>query len=153
MYKTRRLALPKSPSTVTEIEEAFKIDFIRRYYGMTRRHNVEHKSDFFKHAFECDDFAFCVFASDDIIKAIEENEPIETRKLYADGTFKITPIGIFSQVLIVFCELHETVRFLSFLFESFFKFNFKHFINFNYFLFSQLIHLFQVLFLSRLVFL
>lgn len=131
MYTARQKALPKSPTNAIEIEEAFRNEYVHKNYGMTRRFNADEKRDFFKHAFECDDFAYCVFASDDVIKAITENVPIENRNLFADGTFKITPIGIFKQVLILFCKINESVSFfLIELFTYFFKCNILKFANF-----------------------
>lgn len=109
MYKARNQALPKSPKTAEEIIDAFNNGYIMETYGTTKRANNDDKRSFFKHAFGCEDYSFCVFASDNIIDAITNNVPIANRKLYADGTFKITPDGVFKQVLIVFGELNECV--------------------------------------------
>lgn len=72
---------------------------------MTYRKKEEEKSTFYKYAYECEEYAFCVFASDDVIRAIEENVDVSERKLYCDATFKICPMGVFKQVLIVFGEI------------------------------------------------
>lgn len=109
--QARRAALPKGAKTVQEIIDAFEKDFIRETYGFTYRPNInDTKSAFFKHAYECAEFAFCVFSSDDIVKAIEQNVEVSQRRLYSDATFKIVPVGIFKQLLIVFCELLGYVR-------------------------------------------
>lgn len=109
MYKARNKSLPKAPKTVEDIQEAFKLDFVMEKYGTTQRTKEHEKRPFFKHAYECEEYAFCVFASDDVINAITENVPENKRRIYADGTFKITPYGIFKQILIVFGELNESV--------------------------------------------
>lgn len=111
MYTARRKALPKSPTSVDEIESVFKKEYVLQNYGMTHRQNSDDQTLFFKSAQQSGDAAFCVFASDDVINAFLQHQSDDKRKIYADGTFKITPIGIFKQVLIIYCEIHECVSF------------------------------------------
>lgn len=62
--------------------------------------------EFFRGFYEVDGFSYCVFASADIVKEIEENtKTMERKTLYVDGTFKICPKGILNQVLIMFADL------------------------------------------------
>lgn len=103
--RARRDALPKSAKTVQEVIDAFNKEYVYATYGMTHRSNDEEKTPFFKGAYECAEYSFCVFASDDIVKAIEQNVDVSQRKLYCDGTFKICPMGEFKQVVIVFCDI------------------------------------------------
>lgn len=69
---------------------------------------------FYETAFECKDFAYCIFASDNIIDGIQKHIPIEKRKYLMDATFKICPFGVFNQFLIVYIEHLEEVHFLNF---------------------------------------
>lgn len=103
--KSRRKSLPTTPQTVAEINDAFKLNQVQQNFGMTERSADERSTPFFKGAVECDSYSFCVFASNDAVKAIQENTEESKRKLYADGTFKICPVGPFKQVLIIFAEL------------------------------------------------
>lgn len=107
--QARRSALPKTAKTVEEINNAFKVPYIWETYGRTYRTNEEEKTPFFKHAYKGPDFSFCIFASDDIMKAIQENVDVSERKLYADGTFKICPMGDFKQVVMLFADLNGYV--------------------------------------------
>lgn len=108
-HKVHRAALPKTPSKVSDINKLFEIPHVLQNYGMTKRISKEPPNipptKFFDHAYECDEFAFCIFSSKDIIKAVLEHTEKDERKLFADGTFKICPMGDFSQVLIIFAEL------------------------------------------------
>lgn len=88
-------------------------------YGMTYRKNAKNETQFFKYAFECNEYSFCVFASDDVINSILSNFDVSIRKIYADVTFKICPIGIFTQALIVFGEIFGYVRSLKIFLKSF----------------------------------
>lgn len=105
MSKARRKGLPSNVTTSKEILDAFEIPYVKEMYGSTLRSNEAEKSTFFKHAYECADFSFCVFSSDDIVKYIEANVPVSERKIFSDATFKVCPFGQFKQLLIVFCEL------------------------------------------------
>lgn len=79
---------------------------VRDKYGRAERADSTNQIEFFRGAYEVDDGAYCVFASEDIIKDIKSNtEDIERKTLYADGTFKICPRGNFKQVLILFSDL------------------------------------------------
>lgn len=109
LNKVRQAALPKTPSTIADIDKLFKTPNIHVNYGMTKRTSHDEQppktSQFYDHSYECADFAYCVFSSKDVIKAILDNTEVNERKLFADATFKICPIGPFKQVLIVFGEL------------------------------------------------
>lgn len=50
-------------------------------------------------------YAYCIFASNDVVNTIKEYTAPENLKLYADGTFEICPQGQFSQVLIIYADL------------------------------------------------
>lgn len=131
MYAARQRTFPKTPTNVTEINEAFeKNEHIQETYGMTKRIDEEMKTKFFKGAIEDKNYAACIFASDDIVKSILATSKSDERLLYADATFSITPIGIFKQVLVVFASIYTYV---SYFLKNFF--------------FEQLTNIFQSLFL------
>lgn len=44
---------------------------------------------FFKHAIQSEDYAMCIFASQDIINAININIEVKDRQLFMDGTFEV----------------------------------------------------------------
>lgn len=115
LRKARREALPKSPTNAAQINEIYQNDFVRETYGMTLRakpkdgEGVSKSSKFFKYAYECKDFSYCVYASDDIINAILSCSDATERSLYGDATFRICPLGIFKQILILFGEINGHV--------------------------------------------
>lgn len=116
--KARRAALPKSPQTVEEINKLFETEHVRNTFGRTKRAEVEGETTqgamFFKRAYACNAYADCIFASDDVVNAIQQNTEPTQRKIFADATFKICPIGQqFKQVLILFGELLGHVSAMS----------------------------------------
>lgn len=136
MYVARQKAFPKSPKNVDEIIEAFtNNEYIRTNFGLTKRGGGDDdepeknpKTAFFKGAIESKEYSACFFASDDIIEAIKNTSVNSERLLYADATFKITPIGIFKQVLVLFADIYTYVIEISIKFNSptffIFKFHF-----------------------------
>lgn len=101
LQKIRQKTLPKSPKDVSEIVKSFSSDFVKKHYGTTLRESDEKKTEFFKHAFQCDEYAFCIYASDDIIHAINKEILVKKRQYFMDETFKVCPMGIFEQLLII----------------------------------------------------
>lgn len=100
--------IPKTPTTSSEIIAAYAKEKIKECYGMTKQDGKDPdklKSKlFFKYAYESKAFSYCIFASDNIISAIEKHIPVERRKYLMDATFKVCPYGIFNQLLIVYIE-------------------------------------------------
>lgn len=101
LHKIRNKVLPKSPNNVEEINSIFENENILMEYGYTSRKDVEDQTVFFRTAQAYNGFSYCVFASADIVEAIKANISPGNRTYYVDGTFKITPIGAFVQVLIL----------------------------------------------------
>lgn len=92
LTKIRAKALPSSPNNADEITKIFESEFVRKHYGETLRKNEEEKTMFFKHATQSEDYAMCIFASQDIINAINVNIEVQDRQLFMDGTFKVREI-------------------------------------------------------------
>lgn len=95
---------PESPKTTEEITKYFADPSIIATTGQTSRGQSETTSSFFKHAFEIEDYSFCLFASDDVID-IMNAIPVDERTLFCDGTFKICPYGPFKQLLILSIDI------------------------------------------------
>lgn len=76
--------IPKTPTTSSEIIAAYAKEKIKECYGMTKQDGKDPdklKSKlFFKYAYESKAFSYCIFASDNIISAIEKHIPVERRK-------------------------------------------------------------------------
>lgn len=85
-------------------------------YGKTERRDNEDAeyamptTEFYKHSFQGADYGFSIFSSDDIVNAVKANIPETKRRYYFDGTFKITPLGVFMQVLIISIDFLGQVR-------------------------------------------
>lgn len=108
LLQIRRHALPKSPTTSAEITAVYEDKFVQDNYGLTLR-NEGKRTNFFKHAFECADFSYCIFASDDVIDAALSNVDVGDRKIYMDGTFRVCPMGKFQQLLIIYVNIFGQV--------------------------------------------
>lgn len=104
---------PPSPKSVAEILAFFSDESIQNTIGMTLRDENEATTPLFKHAFECEAYSFCVFASDDIINIIKAKIPAE-RNFFLDGTFKICPNGIFKQLLVISVDISSQVCLFEF---------------------------------------
>lgn len=116
MSKARRAALPKDAKRASEIVAAMKEPYVRHNFGMTLRHQPTNgeepkteSSIFFRTAFECEEYSFCIFAAEDVIETIKAKTEADNRTLFADGTFKVCPNGQFSQLLIIFADIYGHV--------------------------------------------
>lgn len=112
LLKISSSTLPKSPKTCAEIIDALENENVVLSYGMTQQNgeNVDGLSSkpFFKKAFECKDFAYCIFVSDNIVDGIKKI-PVARRNFLMDATFKVCPFGQFNQLLIIYVEHLEEV--------------------------------------------
>lgn len=107
----------KSPKTIDEINECFQDEYVIDEYSISM-FKPEEKKLIFKHAFECKDYSYCIFASDAIINMMTEHIPENTRILYLDATFKVVPLGDFSfkQLLIIHIDYLDKVSILKFVY-------------------------------------
>lgn len=101
--RIRQKQFPLPPKNVTEINDAFANHEIMNEFGMSNHTN---SSPFFKTAFECLEYKYCILASDAIIDLITENIPEANREYFMDATFRIVPNtnGIFNQLLIIYVQ-------------------------------------------------
>lgn len=96
---------PKMPKTSNEISDAFKNEAIYNEYGLN-----EHKTEPFyidtvdKNPF----YSFTVFASMQVVKMIQQFLP-DNRKYLMDGTFDVTPLGCYAQLLVIYIEFKNDV--------------------------------------------
>lgn len=104
---------PESPKNINEITEFFGHPSIKSTIGQTLRNENERTTELFKHAFECEDFSYCVFASDDVIDIIE-TIIIDERMYFCDGTFRVCPYGEFTQLLVLSTDICGQVIYLYF---------------------------------------
>lgn len=104
VYRARNTNLPQNAQDVPSIIEAYS-----RPNTMSKFGNTASGNSFYKTAYSCEAFSYCIFASDDIIKMFEEGIPIERRIFLMDANLKIRPIGIFNQMLIIYVSYLDTV--------------------------------------------
>lgn len=67
---------------------------------------------FFKRGYSCEQFSYCVFASDEIIEEYEAAIPVERRQFLMDATFKICPFGKINQIFIIYIAYLDSVNIL-----------------------------------------
>lgn len=121
MCKYRAQAVPKNPQSVQEVNDLFATPNVLQNYGMTLRYAPTNDDEpkvapsiFFRTAYECDEYGFCIFAAKDTIDTIvEKTQNLGRKTIFADGTFKICPVGKYNQVLIMFIDLFGYVSKLS----------------------------------------
>lgn len=105
MLRIRNSKIPKPPTNVHEVIEAYEIEIVIEHYSRTKHQNE--KYEFYKGSYECDDFSYSYFASDHVMNNIREHIPEDQRNFLMDATFKICPLGKFYQLLIIyvgFCD-------------------------------------------------
>lgn len=107
LRKIRSKTFPSSPKSCSEIIEIFASDTIYKKYGVSKG---EEPLKFYRGTIENDEYSFCVFASEKIIKFINEKVPMNERKILLDATFKTVPVGCFTQLLIIHIQYINHVR-------------------------------------------
>lgn len=104
----RREKYGKAPSTAEEIRLEFQKQEIFEDLGKSRHreHDV-----FFNNIQIEPNFCNCLFSSSKSISLIREHIREQDRFYLMDGTFRITPRGIFQQVLIIHLQYRQKVGF------------------------------------------
>lgn len=100
--RSRSANLPSSVLDAAQINESFAKPEPLAMYGTTQS---GHR--FFRTAYSCPDFSYCVFASPNVIRWIELRIPANNRRYLMDATFKICPFGVFNQLLIIHVSYAE----------------------------------------------
>lgn len=122
---------PSSPKTVEDINEYFNHPMIISTVAQTLRGENEETTKFFKHAARTEDFAYCLFASDDVIKILN-TIPVEERYLFGDATFHSVPHGEFRQMMILSVDIcGQVIYFILFKMPLFDFTNFVSFYTFS----------------------
>lgn len=96
---------PKTPLTSKGILEAFEDDAIYNKYGLNLRKT---EPFYFGTVDKSPLYSFTVFASMQVVKMIKKYIP-ENRKYLMDGTFDVTPLGCYSQMLVIYVEFKNDV--------------------------------------------
>lgn len=104
-YKSK--TFPSSPLNGVGVLEVFKQEHINKSFGLSR-HDVPNQ--FYKGTQVTAAFENTFFASDEVIEMIKKNIPRGERNYLMDATFKIVPIGSFTQLLIIYVEYLGKVR-------------------------------------------
>lgn len=121
LQKIKKGALPKTPKTVKEIVDAFKKAEVIDSYGSTLQtvdldgNLLPEKHRFFDTAFECKEYAYCIFTSKQTVELIENNLKAKNRHVLMDATFRVTPVGPFKQLLILYIRKHKKVIIKNFI--------------------------------------
>lgn len=69
--------MPPAPKSIADIEMAFSDDNVKQLYGQTKHLQNPELNQFYRTTYECDEFAYTVFASQRIIDIIG-HYPIQT---------------------------------------------------------------------------
>lgn len=94
----RKQKYGKPPKNGEEIKEEFNKPNVYQNLGLSLHHE---RGTFFNTMQITDTFENCIFSSSKSISLILENTTESSRFFLMDGTFRVTPRGIFQQVLIL----------------------------------------------------
>lgn len=94
----RKLKYGKAPTSGEEIRAEFQKPDVLKDLGMSKHRE---NGPFFNHLQIDANFTNCIFSSAKAISLVMENIDEKDRFFLMDGTFRITPRGIFQQVLIL----------------------------------------------------
>lgn len=112
LLKIRSKVFPQNPQTYEAVKNAMQSENILKTFGYTKGPSPKL---FFKGIFKASDEnsenneCYCIFASDDIMQLIHENIDVHRRQYFTDATFKVCPLGLFNQLLMIYVGYMETV--------------------------------------------
>lgn len=102
LFRRRNEFIPPNAKNVEDIVDAYNQEEILNEFGTSKV-----MGRFFKTAFQCDEFSYCLFASDTIVDRVSNRIPVDQRVFLMDATFKIVPFGQFNQILIIYAAYME----------------------------------------------
>lgn len=98
---------PRKPETLSDVIEAYEDQAIMWKYGL----NLRQTERFYITTVQEESFAFTLFASIQVMSLIESHIPPENRNYSMDGTFDMTPLKCFYQLLMIHIEFGKSVSF------------------------------------------
>lgn len=104
---TTKKRRPKNVKTPAAIADEFKNSETFTDFGLNLR-ETEH---FYIDTIVETEFSFTIFASHQIINLTKEHIPPGQRRYMMDGTFDVTPLGSYYQLLIIYIEYKNDVGF------------------------------------------
>lgn len=96
--------VPRAPTTLSEVIEAFAFEPTMTAYGYTAS---DPRSLFYRGSVEA--HGFSVFATEFVAKAVEAMSDL---RLFGDGTFRVVPKSCFKQLYVIHCEVHNHVCYI-----------------------------------------
>lgn len=94
----RKNRFGKAPDNGTEVLEAFQKEQVMRDYGFSL---LNERGRFFNDVIITNEFENVIFSSAKSIALILEHVPESQRFFILDGTFRVTPQGVWQQTLIL----------------------------------------------------
>lgn len=95
---------PKSPTTIEQLMNEFNKEHIKDNFGQTRDNR-----EFFRGTVSGVGYSCAIFASGGITDLIERHIPLSERVYLADATFKIVPVGLFTQLLVLYVAYKDDI--------------------------------------------
>lgn len=94
----RKTKYGQSPTNASKISAEFEKQHISESYGFSL---LQDHGPFYNDVIITNNFEICFFSSSKSIELILQNTPEAERFFVLDGTFRITPKGVWQQVLIL----------------------------------------------------
>lgn len=110
LRELRRSKYGKSPKSVHEIADAFENEYVME--GLGKSLYGERERLFNTMQIE-QNFSNCIFSSPSSIALIKKYIDTNERFFIMDGTFRITPHGVFTQVLVIYVRFELKVLYFS----------------------------------------
>lgn len=99
---------PKAPKTADEIMKAYSDPIIAEKFG----NNLRNSARFYRGTVIIPPkSAFTIFASQQIIDLVKKHIPEGERTYMMDGTFAVVPVASYYQLLIIYIQYKNDVRF------------------------------------------
>lgn len=104
---TNRKKRPKNVKTPADIAKEFENAETLTDFGLNMRKNKRFYIDTIVDA----ENSFTIFASHQIVDMIKQHIPLNDRRYMMDGTFDVSPLGSYYQLLIIYIEYKNDVCF------------------------------------------
>lgn len=105
LYNLKQEQFPKSPMTFSNIIDTFKNEEVIQQFAMSR---YESDEKFYADTIIADNFAYSLFVSPTITKAIKSMSMSEPRNYILDGTFNVVPMSKEFKQLLIIHFVHNT---------------------------------------------
>lgn len=104
LRRMKNRVFPKSPANIEDLNREFDKEHIKSAFGTTTDDKPFYYGSISNEKSSC-----AIFGSQEIMDNIEKNIPTQDRVYLMDATFKIVPMGFFTQLLLIYIAYKGSV--------------------------------------------